>query len=82
MTDEPRRVPRAELVRAAIIADLKDAGEPLPLSRMTRARRVAKDARELHVHADRLVDSGRLTRHGLGYHQGDPYRYELELAPF
>lgn len=82
MTNEPRPGSRSERIRTAIIADLKHAGEPVPLSGMTQARGVATNSRELHVIVQRLLESGRIVRHGRGYHQGDPYRYELSLAPF
>ena len=44
---------------------------------MTTARAIARDARELYIVAERLRTVGVLERTGLGYHQGDPFRYSL-----
>ena len=74
--------PRSELVRRAILEDLEAAGEPLPLAKMPRAREAARNARELYIVAERLRSTGRIVRHGKGYHHGEPHRYELPRSPF
>lgn len=73
---------RSDEVRDAIVEDLKAAGEPLPLAKMASARATARNARELYIVAERLRTTGRIIRHGKGYHQGEPHRYELPLSPF